>query len=107
MDKIAIYPFPYSSGSNLYIDLLYNPFKKGEIGDEVFGIVDCKNSFVQLLSNSKRSKDYGKNIIHIHWITAIYGSRFLIKSLAIFIVNFSIILFLKKFKKYRICWTMH
>ncbi|MHB0978205.1 MAG: glycosyltransferase [Minisyncoccota bacterium] len=47
-----------------------------------------------------------KNIIHVHWETNIYGSRYALISVARMILRFSM-LFVLKISGVRIVWTMH
>lgn len=106
MLKIAVYPFPYSSRNNKYVSLLYSNL--GQITDGFgYEIVNCDNKFFKLLKLSSQSKKFHKNIIHIHWINSIYGSKFLFKSIFLMVLNFSMLVFLKKFKKFKIIWTKH
>ena len=106
MNKIAVYPFPYISRNNKYVSLLYSNLSRitDDFGYEIIG---CENKFTKLLELSKKSGKFHKNIVHIHWVNTIYGSKFLPKSIFLMFLNFSILVFLKKFKKFKIVWTMH
>lgn len=106
MPNIAIYPFPYSSRNNKYVSLLYSNLSL--IADDFgYEIINCENKFIKLLKLSSNSKKFHKNIIHIHWVNVVYGSRFLPKSVFLLALNFSLLFFLKKFKKFKIVWTKH
>ena len=86
---IIVYPFPYSSKSNKYINLLYSR-------------IDGKRyspNFFRLFWNPT-------GVIHIHWTNVIYGSRFLSKTVLLMIWNF-IVLWLLKIKGFKIVWTKH
>ena len=106
MNKIIVYPFPYGSKNNKYVSLLYSSLSRIE-GDLSLEIINCENKFYKLLKFSNKSKNFSKNVIHIHWVNAIYGSKFLIKSIFLMILNFSILTYLKRFKGFKIIWTKH
>lgn len=106
MNKIAIYPFPFSSKNNKYTSLLYSALSRVG-GDFSYEIINCNNKFTELFRLSKNSGRFDKNIVHIHWVNAIYGSKFFLKSIFLGVVNFSILIFLKRVKKYKIVWTKH
>lgn len=88
--NITIYPFPFSSKSNKYIDLLY--FKMDA------RVLESK-SFSSLLGRKP-------GIIHIHWTNVVYGSKFFVKTLILMAWNF-IILWLLKIKGHQVVWTKH
>jgi len=106
MLKIGVYPFPFSSKNNKYISLLYTGLSRAA-GDFKCEIINCDNKFSKLLKLSKNSAKFDKNIVHIHWVNSIYGSRFLPKSIILMVLNFLILVFVKKIKKFKIFWTKH
>lgn len=106
MARIAIYPFPYSSRNNKYVSLLYSHLTQ-VTNDFKYEILNCENKFTKLLKLSRNSGKFDKNIIHIHWINSVYGSKYLAKSIFLLILNFGILFYLKKIKKFKIFWTKH
>lgn len=96
---IQVYAFPLKTKNdrNPYFSLLYshllgqNPNLRIEQG-----------AFYKLLFVSQKNK----NIIHLHWATVLYGSRFFIVSLLKLLINFSL-LFILKIRGMKIVWTMH
>lgn len=106
MSKIAVYPFPFASKNNQYVSLLYSHLGR-LAGDFKFETINCENKFTKLLKFSKSSGRFKKNVIHIHWVNSIYGSKFLAKSLFLMVLNFSILIYLKKVKGFKIFWTKH
>ena len=87
--EIIIYPFPYSSKSNKYIDLLYSHIENKEY------VSDFRKLFFRK-----------PGIIHIHWTNVIYGSRFILKTIFLMALNFTILGILKM-KGFKIVWTKH
>ncbi|OGM99543.1 MAG: hypothetical protein A2817_01145 [Candidatus Yanofskybacteria bacterium RIFCSPHIGHO2_01_FULL_39_8b] len=103
---IAIYPFPLSSKNNKYISLLYSNLTIIK-DDFEYEIINCENKFTKLFKFSKNSAKFDKNIVHIHWTNSIYGSKFLVRSIFLMVLNFSILVYLKKVKRFKIFWTKH
>lgn len=84
MKKIHLLFIPQSNKNNKYIELLLknlpfdSEFKRGDI-----------------------------NIIHIHWSTALYGSKYAIKSFYLIKKNILVYLYLKIKYNIKIVWTIH
>ncbi len=65
-----------------------------------------ESSLIGILSNARRFPR-ARHVIHIHWSSILYGSRFLPEALFRAIVNFGYLSMAKCFWGIRICWTMH
>lgn len=105
-EKVFIYPFPFSNKNNKYIGLLYGNLNGKEKDGFMFEIKN--GGFPSILNLKSLWKNRGnKNIIHIHWPTELYGSRFIIKSALLMAVKFPVLFFLKKIYGFKIVWTMH
>jgi beta-1,4-mannosyltransferase len=100
---IKIHPFPAPGNNNMFLQLFYK--------EENFVAEGCDFKIEpltlrRLLKEDKRKMD-ANHIIHIHWASILYGSRFIIKSLYLMLVNFITLFLLKKVYGMKICWTMH
>lgn len=94
-----IYAFPYKTKNNRnpYFDLLYS-----HIVEQDRNIRIEEGNFLKLLFDFQKEK----KIIHLHWATKLYGSKFLIISFFKLIINFCLF-FIYKIKGIKIVWTMH
>lgn len=94
-----IYAFPYRTKNNRnpYFNLLYS-----RIIEQAPNIKTEEGNFLRLLFNFQKEK----KIIHLHWATKLYGSKFLIISFFKLIINFCLF-FIYKIKGIKIVWTMH
>ncbi len=106
-NRVAVYPLPFSSKSNKYIDLLYKSIGDRSRSESIFEIKKMGGLFDIIKEARVNKRDYDKNIIHIHWSTILYGSKYLIKSIYLLYKNFFILLLLKKIYGFKVCWTMH
>lgn len=84
MKKIHLLFIPQSNKNNKYIELLLNnlPYDSKFVRGDI-------------------------NIIHVHWSTALYGSKYALKSLYLMKKNFLIYLYLKLKYNVKIVWTIH
>ncbi len=96
---IHVYAFPYRTKNdrNPYFKLLYS-----HILEESPNIEIEQGRFYKLLFTPFKVK----NIIHLHWINVLYGSRFFLVSAVKLIINFSL-LFIYKLRGMKVVWTMH
>lgn len=101
-----VYILPSKNKNNKYIDLFIGSLR--DLGKSIT-VKDIKNDtlfqvFKSVISNYNPKV---KNIIHIHWSTIIYGSRFAIKSILLMSFNIALILILKFLYNAKIVWTVH
>lgn len=84
MKKIHLLFIPQSNKNNKYIELLLNnlPFDSKFVRGDI-------------------------NIIHIHWSTALYGSKYALKSIYLIIKSLFIYVYLKLKYNVKIVWTLH
>lgn len=102
--KIVIYPFPATDKNNPFMDSFYGEINQKNL--EGFEFEVKQSSLAELVKKGTAGKEQ-KNIIHIHWSTQLYGSRFIIKSLYLMAVNFYRLFILKKKYYFKVIWTMH
>lgn len=102
--KTVIYPIPNSSKRNKYFDLLYG--NMGKKAKEGFDLEVRSAGFAEVMKGISRAEGKEKIIVHIHWPTVLYGSKFLSKSLYLMAKNFWTLKWLKK-HGCKIIWTMH
>jgi glycosyltransferase involved in cell wall biosynthesis len=98
-NTLHIYAFPLGTKNdrNPYFKFLYSKIIEQRPDIKIEQVV-----FFTLLFVSTKEK----NIIHLHWATILYGSRFFIISILKLLINFSL-LFIFKIRGIRIVWTMH
>jgi hypothetical protein len=101
-----IYILPSRNRNNIYIQLLVDHLKRV---DDSLNICQTKNDnlssvFSSIVSNRNNKE---KNIVHIQWSTILYGSSFVMKSLASLIINILIAIILKVFFNTKFVWTVH
>lgn len=84
MKKIHLLFIPQSNKNNKYIELL------------------LKN-----LSYDSNFVSGDINIVHVHWSTTLYGSKYAIKSMYLMKKNFLIYLYLKLRYNIKVVWTIH
>ncbi len=84
MKKIHLLFIPQSNKNNKYIDLLLNnlPYDSNFVKGDI-------------------------NIVHVHWSTTLYGSKYAIKSLYLMKKNFLIYVYLKIRYNIKVVWTIH
>lgn len=103
IQTVFVYPFPASSGSNHYLGLLY-----GALEGMTSGSWKATVRSIDLADISEQQKKFpqSKHVIHVHWSTVLYGSRWALKSAWLLWRNFR---YLRKLKNQgvKILWTMH
>ncbi len=98
-----IYFIPFEIKGPPYLELL-----KGNInGREESGSSYKVNGFSWKHLFFAPYKKNEKRVIHIHWETNIYGSKYLFVSLAKIAWRFPLLWLLKKIRGVKIVWTMH
>lgn len=103
---IHVFVFPSANKNNRYIDL----FKQSILDANREALIhECKNDDIGNMFSILKSYDWkrSKNIIHIHWPTILYGSKYVLKSLYLLKRNFILLFVLKHFYKVKIVWTVH
>jgi len=102
--NIKVYPIPIRVSKNKYFDILYTGIGKNIKSG--YSIQICKSGIYGVFQ-SLFIKKKERIIIHIHWASKIYGSKYILKSIFLMIKNFSLLSIIKLKKNYRIVWTMH
>jgi len=99
--KIYIHPFPGYSKRNKYFDLIYSGLDVTDHKADEFEVDG--QPLPKLLFKTRQ----GKHVLHIHWATELFGSKYIVKSLFYLARNYWLIWALKKIKKFKVVWTMH
>lgn len=102
MTTYTIYPIPNEVRGSEYLNLLHTSIEGASSVDIIFRIK--KFSWRELFFS--RPKQNGHRLIHIHWETNIYGSKFVFVSLVRMVTRFPA-LWLLKLRGVKIIWTMH
>ncbi|MEI9475379.1 MAG: glycosyltransferase [Deltaproteobacteria bacterium] len=104
--EISIFPIPFKfeSKGNEYLNLLYNNVNGGVVGPHSFRVGTCK---LKEIWTSRRRREAEICVIHVHWSRCLYESRYVLKSIYLLAINFSILALLKKRYGYKVYWTMH
>ncbi len=102
MIKYNIYSIPNEVRGLEYLNLLYKNTMGQDGSENIFELRNFSWTKAFLIFNHKNEK----NIVHIHWETNIYGSRYALISILRMILRFSI-LFVLKLTGIKIVWTMH
>lgn len=97
-----IYPIPYEVRGLEYLNLLHEYIEKETSNEAIFHI--RKFSWKELLFKTRSQNE--RRVVHVHWETNIYGSKYLLASLARMLYRFSG-LWLLKLRGVKIVWTMH
>lgn len=104
MEEVLIHMFPTRSGHNAYIDLLSNAVDGAINGRFVYRV--SPRTLPSILSDAFRHRGQ-KRIIHIHWPTVLYGSKYLLKSVFLFTFHFAVLGIMRCCFPCRIVWTKH
>ncbi|MFZ2072139.1 MAG: glycosyltransferase [Minisyncoccia bacterium] len=102
MVKYNIYSIPYSINGSEYLNLLHKSIRENPLEDSTFDVKPF--SWIKLLFLSFAKDE--RNIIHIHWETNIYGSKYIFVSLIRMLLKFPGFLLLKLLG-IKIVWTVH
>lgn len=100
--RINIFLLPATNKNNKYIGLFSSSL---EAADENVCVHALSND--NLLGIFSVDLKGATNIIHIHWPTVLYGSKFFLKSLYFFVRNFFLLCIFKYIYKMKIVWTVH
>jgi beta-1,4-mannosyltransferase len=105
MQSITVFTLPASLTSNPYVSLLYGSIEGRELNGAHFRVkpFSFRALFADLFAPFG---SHSRSIVHIHWETNIYGSRFAILSVFRMAWKFPL-LFLSKGLGARVVWTMH
>jgi len=93
-----IYFIPFQIRGPYYLELL-----KANINGDNFKVQPFSWKFL-LFTCAKKDE---RRIIHIHWETNVYGSKYLVVSVIKGLLKFPAFWLLKKIKGVKIVWTMH
>jgi len=108
--KTLIYQLPAGDSGNPYFKLLDEALDH-QLGVEIIGyggklLIPLIFRRSGTIRPSRAAETPTKEIIHIHWETCLYGSRYVLKSLALLGLNFLSLAALKA-RGTRVVWTMH
>mgnify|MGYP001580632957 FL=1 len=104
--RINIFLLPATNKNNKYIDLFSSSLKASDQNVHIYSLE--QDNLVRVFPYLTSADQKGvKNIIHIHWPTVLYGSRFFLKSLFLLTKNFFLLCIFKYFYKIKIVWTVH
>lgn len=103
-NPIYLFVLPSQNKNNTYIELLLNSVNYNPVVVEKTAEDSMIGVFSKILSQKDR---HINNVIHIQWPTVLYGSKYILKSLFLLMINSSLILILKLFTKTKVVWTMH
>jgi len=101
--KYNIYFIPFEIRGPIYLELL----KANIDGESKDGDIYKVNRFSWKHLFFTRAQKDERRVIHIHWETNVYGSKYLIVSLAKMIIKFPTLWLLKKLHGIKIVWTRH
>ena len=102
--KVIIHPFPAPGDSNMFLKLFYNQVHGYSLKENAF---EVKPQSLSSLVRAGRPARDEKHVIHLHWEAVLYGSKFILKSLALMALNFSLLAVLKHIYGMKVIWTMH
>jgi len=94
---------PFEIRGPVYLEELKSNINGQSVGGDTFQV----NRFSWKHLFFTRTQKNERRVIHIHWETNIYGSKYLIVSIIKGLLKFPALWFLKKFKGVKIVWTMH
>lgn len=94
-----IYAFPLTTKNdrNPYFKFLYSQIRDQEQN------IKIEQGFISKVLFVNRKE---RNVVHLHWATILYGSRFFVTSFIKLLVNVGL-LFVFKIRGIKIIWTMH
>ncbi len=104
--RINIFLLPATNKNNKYIDLFSSSLKAADGNICIYSLEQDNLMKIFPLLSSTDLKG-AQNIIHIHWPTVLYGSRFFLKSLFLLAKNFFLLCIFKYIYKMKIVWTVH
>jgi|GEM_PF-1707966 len=104
-DEIRLFSIPSVNRNNKYIELLLSALEGASSELKVMRIKNDK--IINIFRNHENFKEGGKKIIHIHWSTTLYGSRYILKSFFLLAVNSVTLFILKTLFGFKIVWTIH
>lgn len=100
-----IFVLPSSNKNNAYINLFVDSLKV-QGGVRVIGLKNDDPFYI--FSYWRKGELAGtQNILHVHWPTVLYGSRFVARSLFRIAKNALLLAILKTFLNVKIVWTLH
>lgn len=102
MAKYKIYSLPLKVKGPQYLDLLYGNTEGLDNKGNIFEIYDF--SWRKMLFGGLDKS--ARNVVHIHWEVNIYGSKYLLVSIARMVIRFPSLL-LMKLRGIKILWTKH
>lgn len=97
-----IYFIPFEIRGPVYLEVLKKNING--ISNSISFTVN-RFSWKKLLFSPNQKNE--RRVIHIHWESNIYGSKYLLVSIVKMILRFSFLFLIKKLKGAKIVWTMH
>jgi beta-1,4-mannosyltransferase len=102
MTTYNIYPIPFEVRGLEYLNLLHKHLQENSDVNSVFKINRFSWRHLLFAPHNKNEK----RIIHVHWETNIYGSKFVLLSILRMLLKFPA-LWLLKIKGTKVVWTRH
>ncbi len=101
MMTYTIYPIPNEVRGSEYLNLIYKSVEGASNEDSLFRV----KKFSWKLIFAPNSRDE-RRVVHIHWETNIYGSKYMFVSIVRMLYRFPL-LWLMKARGIKILWTLH
>lgn len=102
MEKIELFLLPFARG-NVFYGLL--PSTVQNYREEIFAHEVNNNNLIRLLLT--RPWQSSRRIICVHWSTTLYGSKYVLKSVILLVMNFLSLAVLKVAYRFKIVWVVH
>lgn len=104
--RINIFLLPATNKNNKYIDLFSSSLKASDQNVHIYSL--AQDNLMEIFPHLSSADLKGvMNVIHIHWPTVLYGSRFFLRSLLLLTKNFFLLCIFKYIYKMKIAWTVH
>lgn len=106
MKPINIFLLPSGNRNNKYIELLTNAIRASSPDIHVIALQNDRLPDIFSKLRRPEVRD-GKNIIHVHWSTVLYGSKYAVKSIFLIVRNAAILFILKTVYGFKVVSTAH
>ncbi len=105
--QYRVFVLPGANKNNTYIDLFISSIQTA--GADSVEVVKLERDNIYTIRKNLAEPAFfdSVNIIHIHWPTVLFGSRFAIKSLFLITRNILFLRYLKACHNFKIVWTVH
>lgn len=105
---INLFTIPSSIKGNSYFELSFAAIRSAYPRVNIIALAkDNIWNIRAYLSRRDAATTQAKNIVHIHWPTVLFGSRYVLKSLFLIARNMLLLLVLQHFYGFKVVWTVH